>query len=239
MPLYADAIVPVTPDLAVLHAAEIASFVAPGTWLNGEERLACVEAARAARSGAGLQREVPDTGATPADVLPDTSLDLITRLAVRPHEMTRDHFLAARNRGMSAGEYVETVSLVSRIVNVDIFARGVGAMPPALPAPVDGEPDYDTPRAVDEGAWLPTVPAGAKGGQDALRAYGGSGPQPFIYRALSLVPAEAVRCIIGGDAQYLPLDQFMDFSYSHHPGLSRIQVEIVAARVSALNDCFY
>lgn len=239
MPLYADAIVPVTPELAVLHAAELTSFAAPGTWLSGEERLACVEAARAARSAAGLQREIPGTGAMPVDVLPAATLDLVTRLAVLPREMTREHFTAARARGMSAGEYVETVSLVSRIVNVDVFARGVGAAPSVLPEPVDGEPDYDAPRAVEEGAWLPTVPAGAKGAQDALRAYGGSGPQPFIYRALSLVPVEAMRCISGGDIQYLPIDKFMDFTYSHHPGLSRVQVEIVAARVSALNDCFY
>ena len=239
MPLYADAIVPLIADITVLHAAELASFAAPGSWLSGEERLACVEAARAARSGAGLQREIPGTGTAPADVLPDASLELISQLAVRPREMTREHFTAARARGMSAGEYVETVSLVSRIVNVDVFARGVGAAPPVLPDAVDGEPDYDAPQAIEEGAWLPTVPAGAKGAQDALRAYGGSGPQPFIYRALSLVPAEAMRCIIGGDTQYLPIEKFMDFGYSHHPGLSRVQVEIIAARVSALNDCFY
>jgi AhpD family alkylhydroperoxidase len=31
----------------------------------------------------------------------------------------------------------------------------------------------------------------------------------------------------------------MNFDYNHHEGLTRPQVEVVAGRVSAINDCFY
>jgi hypothetical protein len=31
----------------------------------------------------------------------------------------------------------------------------------------------------------------------------------------------------------------MDFEFNHHDGLTRPQAEVVAGRVSALNDCFY
>jgi len=31
----------------------------------------------------------------------------------------------------------------------------------------------------------------------------------------------------------------MDFDFSHDPAIARTQVELVAARVSALNACFY
>lgn len=224
MPLYADALVPVFPALAELHQEELEHLARPGTWLTAEERLATVRAAR----GGGQARDVAAT-------LPSDSLRLIEKVAHEPRGMTREDFMLAIDGGMSPGEYVETISLVSRIVNLDVFARGVGAQALALPAPVVGEPAQTSPAAVDEGAWLPSVPAGAA----AREVYGNVGPQPFIYRALSLVPAEARRCIAGGDVQYLPLAKFMDFGYSHQPGLSRPQVEVVAARVSALNDCFY
>lgn len=221
MSLYPHALVPVSAALEDLHREELEHLAHPGTWLSAEERLATVAAARG--------------GAAAADLLPAESLRLIDLVARAPRLLRREDCTRALADGMSAGEYVETVSLVSRIVNLDVFARGVGAAPLDLPPAVAGEPSQETPAASDEGAWLPSVPAGAA----ARAVYGDDGPQPFIYRALSLVPNEVRRCIAGGNVQYLPLARFMDFGYSHQPGLSRVQVEIVAARISALNDCFY
>ncbi len=56
-------------------------------------------------------------------------------------------------------------------------------------------------------------------------------------RALSLVP-DAVRDLrILSAAQYLPLDKAGDFAYRR--ALGREQVELLAGRVSAINECFY
>ena len=41
-------------------------------------------------------------------------------------------------RTTRGGEYVETVSVVSRIVNLDVFARGIGVPPRALPSAAVG-----------------------------------------------------------------------------------------------------
>lgn len=221
MSLYSNALVPVTTALEELHHEELEHLARPGTWLSGEERLATVAAARGAPDAAAL--------------LPAESLRLIDKVARAPRLLCREDCTRALADGMSAGEYVETVSLVSRIANLDVFARGVGVAPLTLPPAEAGEPSQEAPAASDEGAWLPSVPAGAA----ARAVYGDAGPQPFIYRALSLVPSEVRRCIAGGNVQYLPLERFMDFGYSHQPGLTRVQVEIVAARISALNDCFY
>ena len=62
---------------------------------------------------------------------------------------------------------------------------------------------------------------------------------PFIIRALSLVPAETHAHVELEQVQYLPLDRFGDYEYQHHEGLTRPQVEVVAGRVSAINECFY
>lgn len=45
--LYADSEYPVRKDLDEVHAAQFASFSAPGTWGTGAQRLAVVQAALA------------------------------------------------------------------------------------------------------------------------------------------------------------------------------------------------
>ena len=55
----------------------------------------------------------------------------------------------------------------------------------------------------------------------------------------SLVPDEVKRHMELEKAQYQPLGNIMNFDLRHHKGLSRAQVEVVAGKVSALNECFY
>jgi hypothetical protein len=58
-----------------------------------------------------------------------------------------------------------------------------------------------------------------------------------VIRALSLVP-DAVRDIkLLAEVQYVPLDDFEDPTLRRT--LSRPQMELIAARVSAVNECFY
>jgi hypothetical protein len=60
---------------------------------------------------------------------------------------------------------------------------------------------------------------------------------PYVLRALSLVPAE-VRAWTGvSQAQYLSPERMVRFE--RFRALDRAQIELVAARVSALNECFY
>lgn len=221
--------------LAAFHEEEMQTFARPGDWLTGEERVAVVRRARDVRASAGLQPADDGQGPAPAEVLPDALLDVVDRVAVAPADLERGCLDDARAGGVTEEEYVETVGLVARAVNVDVYARGTDGPLPALPAPADGEPAFERPAARPEGAWVPTVPFGA----EAEAIYGGPGMQPFIYRALSLAPGEARRVIAGGNLQYLALDGFFEFDYSAWPGLNRAQVEALAARVSALNGCFY
>ena len=85
---------------------------------------------------------------------------------------------------------------------------------------------------------MPTVPNPPDGGETADDLYGGQ-PKPYIMRSLSLVPDE-FRAHIGLEQiQYTRLDRIIDYAYQHHEGLTRPQTEVVAGRVSALNECFY
>ena len=61
----------------------------------------------------------------------------------------------------------------------------------------------------------------------------------MVLRALSLVP-EAVRNWSNvAAAQYLSLPTMMKFSGDTRRSLNRMQIELVAGRVSAVNECFY
>jgi hypothetical protein len=240
MQLYSDYVHPVRPALEAAHAAALASFASPGTWFTGAERCEIVMEARRARAAEGLQ---DDGGSRPVYTeLSPVARYVARRIATSVDTLTRDFMDGAIADGLSVDEYVEVVGVVSRAVNVDLFARGLGLPVRALPAPSPQAPARRRPStACDEGAWVPTVPGGARGGEEALSIYGSAEAQaaPFIYRALSLCPGEAAGLVSLGAAQYLEIKDFMDLGFTYEPALSRPQYELLAARVSALHQCFY
>ena len=59
-----------------------------------------------------------------------------------------------------------------------------------------------------------------------------------IHRALSLVPAEVAGFFDLDAAHYLPDGVLRDFG-TEYRALTHAQIEFLAARVSAINQCFY
>jgi hypothetical protein len=240
MGLYSDTDLSIRPALETAHAATIESFSQPGRWWNGPQRAAIVAEARDARVEAGLQE--PIDGEPVSAELPEAARRVARQVAVTTNHLARDFCEQALDDGLSDTEYCETVGIVSRLANVDIFARGIGLPARALQAPSGGEPTRQRPEtARAEGAWIDSVPGGRRGKQEAVDIYGTDTVEgaPFIYRALSLVPEEARGLVSLGRAQYVEIANFMDLGFTYEPGISRAQVELLAARVSAINECFY
>lgn len=238
MTIYAESAYPVRKDLETIHAGQISALGDPGTWGTGAQRLAIVQEARAARYSAGVQEA--DEAPQIADAeLPEAARRVARQLAVRPQDFDRKVYDAALTDGLSDAAYTEIVGLVSRISNFDVLARGLGIDMVPLPTAKTGAPTQVRPvEAVQEDAWVPTIPNGAAGGELGKDLYGGQ-MMPYIIRSLSLVPEELRAHLELEEIQYLPLERFMEFDYEHHPGFSRPQVEVVAARVSVFNECFY
>ena len=189
--------------------AEWTTLAAPGTWWTGAERVAIAGQARAARDGTPAE----DTTLSPAAV------EAATRLAAQPH--VDEHWLReVLAGGMTPEAYVELLGIVGRLSAVDSLMFGIGAQPQPLPIPADGEPT----RVFAEGAGMngalaPTVgPAGAPS-------------------ALSAVPAEVDAMFELHGVLYLSLDEMADPTIEKT--LTRAQMELIAARTSLLNDCFY
>ena len=240
MSLYHDCELPIREQLASTHTRALASFSEPGRWWDGGQRAAIVAQARDARCDTGLQDQaVP--GPAAGDI-PDSAKRIARQVAVSTNDLERSFFDDAIADGLTDTQYVEIVGIVSRLADLDVFARGIGVPPRTLAEPTTGEPSRIRPEtARNEGAWADSIPGGRRGKQEAVDTYGSNAVEgaPFIYRALSLVPEEAQGLIALGAAQYLNIGDFMDLNFSYEPEITRAQVELVAARVSAINECFY
>lgn len=240
MSLYHDSELPIRPALEAAHQHTLDSISRPGRWWDAGERVAIAMQARAARVEAGLQEPVDDPAPT-AD-LPAAARRVARTVAVSTNALERDFCTRALGDGLSDTQYCETVGIVSRLANIDIFARGIGVPMRPIAPPEAGAPTRERPTtARDEGAWVATVPGGRRGKDEALAIYGTDTVEgaPFIYRALSLVPEEARGLVMLGQAQYVEISDFMDLDFTFEPEISRAQVELLAARVSAINECFY
>jgi hypothetical protein len=85
-------------------------------------------------------------------------------------------------------------------------------------------------------AWVPIIPVERATGAEA-DLYGGQTVGNVI-RAMSLVPDEVRTLYDLSTAHYLPMGQVRDPSTAAGT-LNRMQMELIAGRVSALRQCFY
>lgn len=242
---YAAADAPVRDDLRAAHRLIWSYVGAPGNWWAGAERVAIAaevrhavrcplcRARKEALSPAAVSGEHAHGGALRADVV-----DVIHRIRSDPGRLSRPWFESVLAGGLDVPRYVELVSVVTIVTGVDYFCRALGLAPFPLPEPVPGAPSQYRPASAKPGtAWVPMIaPADASGSEADLYP-----PAPFIpniVRALSLVP-DAVRIMIrSSDAHYLPVAEIGDPS-ARRGALDRMQTELIAARVSSINECFY
>ena len=242
--LYADAAIAVRPEIANTHAAALQQIAGAGTWLDGPTRVAVAREALTAheckRCGEARQSLSPTAVSGPHDdlgLLSANVVDVVHRVTTDPGRLSRAWLKGILSGGMSDTEYVETVGVVARILSISAFARAVGLAGLAVPEPRDGEPTRRRPQAaVLEDSWVARIPeSGATG--ELADLYAGEPNFPGVGRSLSLVPDEvyAVRDLMRV--------QYYDFhrvpNPRNHRKLLRVQEQLIAARVSALLECFY
>jgi len=156
-----------------------------------------------------------------ADVsaLPDAAVEAAVRIYRHPASPTRQ-WVDTISGTLGMARYVELVGVVARLAAVDGFHRALGLALEPLPEPAGGDPTGEIDdRATVGAAWVPMV--------------GGSS----IVGALSIVPPEAAAQEQLHGPMYLTYPQMGDVDFQR--GLHRSQIELVAARASAVNECFY
>jgi hypothetical protein len=236
---YSDSSFAIRADLAAVHSTTMESFSVPGTWFDAKERREIVALSRRARAERGYEiqgytDEVQDVG------LPSGALKLIEMVSCEAEKIDKDFYLELVSNGLHAEQYVEIVGLVARAVSVDTFCRSLGLSMCLLGDARDGVPSKQLPdTATIDHAWVPIIPAGPKGGAPAQALYGETEFVANIFSALSLVPDEASGVMQLGQTQYVKARDFQNFKFFRDENFSRAQLELVAARISALNNCFY
>lgn len=241
---YAAAGVPIRADLKDAHRAILEHLRRPGCWFTGAERLAIAEESRAAEvcplcaeRKASLSPEQPAGEHAGASGLPSALVEVAHRLRVDSGRLSRAWFDRQLAGGLEDGQYVEAVGVVALLAGLDAFCAAAGMPRFALWEPVAGAPSGHRPANVETGvAWVPILaPENASGPEADL--YPESPMIPNIVRALSLVPDHVRVLVLESDSHYIPIAEMTDPAVRRD--LDRLQIELVAARVSALNECFY
>ena len=242
---YARSAYAIRDDIPVAHREIWGKIREPGCWWRGADRIAFVQEARNARSceACALRRVAssPNTDCGPHNStthLTDVVVDVVHRLTTDPARLSRGWLEEVHAEGVTDEQYVELLGVVVAAISIDAFHRALGLPHEPLPAPEGGDPSGYRPAGVsDSGAWVPTVQWEDVGEREA-DLYPGRRPGHVI-SAMSLVP-DAVRMLLRlGAVHYLPLESVRTPNDNAARAMSRCQIELLAARVSALSSCFY
>lgn len=242
---YADAPVPIRPDIPEAHRRFWTRLAAPGAWWTGAERVAiaaetrnavsCVlcQARKQALSPFAVEGEHDQDGG-----LPDIAIDAVHRVITDQNRISGSWVEDNAANGLSKPAYVELVGIAVAVFSIDEFHRALGLDLEALPEPCPGAISrYRPAHLVEDLGFVPTVPPeGAVGNEDDLWP---SGRTANVIRALTLVPDALRDWRDLGTAQYLSFEAMGHFGRFDDRALDRTQIELIAARVSAINQCFY
>ena len=206
-------------SVAALHARLLDDLAQPGDWWDGPSRRALIEEARAARGCPLCRDDAPHDGARG---LSSSAVDVVHGVANRSARLDRS-WAEERVAEIGDGRYAEAVGVTAIVIAIDVTARSLGEPTPSFAEPVDGPPADERPAGVgDVGAWIPMT-------EEKLLAN--------VTRALSLVPRTNATWRTLVTECYSRGPKMLDLVWER--ALSRPQIELVAAQVSRLQECFY
>ena len=197
-----------------------------GEWWNGAARIAIAVAARDFLSqGRGQDiRPLAELDTTPHPLISPLATEITRRVTTESGSITPEWGHEAV-RLLGPGRYAELVAILVLLVPVDRMCTLLGRPFEELPSPEAGEPAGKIPSGLgDGGAFVPWAVDGWVG--------------PNVARALSYVPRDTQARMELVSAMYAGSETFVSLTW-HHRSLSRPQVELLAARTSSLNECFY
>ncbi len=181
-----------------------------GTWFTGEQRVAIAQVVRQAQAG-------QDTG---SDRLPGVTIEAASKIAIDAHSIDQVWIEQCFTRGLTPLQMVELTAIVSQLSSIDTYATGIGEALRELPEPLPGDPGREEVKGARlTRGWYPT------------RGVAGA---PNCFSAVA-AENEALHDIHA--AMYLGMQEMADVSIVKI--LHRSQIELLAARTSNYNDCFY
>lgn len=218
----------------------------PGCWWTGPEKLAIAAEVRNARSCefCAIRKEALSPSMAEGshtivqEVLPVAAVDSVHRIVTDATRLTKSWIDETFSGELTDGHYVELLGITVLMISVDQFHRALGLPLENLPDAKPGDPSGYRPSGAEPGVgYVPMIPENKLTPEDA-DLYAGSGA-PNVIRAMSLVPDCVRQMRMLSDVQYIPTGQLTDLDADPGRALDRAQIELVAARVSSINECFY
>ncbi len=227
---YGQARFPVSALVLDAHRAWVRRVISPGSWWSGNQRIEFVAAVWAALDDVEpLPAWVAPSaaGRVPAGRdLPAPAHDIAYRLARHAATCTEAWYAAALIAlDVEPPAYVELVALAATAAAVHGFARGMAVERPPLPDALPGDPDRLAPELVPATLnWVPVRPPADQ--------------RASVVQALHAVPDDFDMVWTMAAAQYMPDHEMVNMDWQRGI-LHRRQMELVAARVSLLRECFF
>lgn len=238
-------------DLVEAQAVAWEKLGDPGTWWTAAERIAIAAEARGSvdcrlcreRAGALSPGSISGSHTRLASPLSDTAVEAIHRIRSDPGRLSEAWFLRLRDLGLAEEAYVELVSVVAVVTAIDTFRCAAGLEVLNFPNIRPGEPSRRRPVRSRGGlGWVATLAPEDRVAEDPDLYGDHPGPRrrpgANIQRALSLVPDAMIHWWDLLEMMYQSSGQMRDFSREYR-AIGHAQIELLAARVAALNRCEY
>ena len=215
-----------------------------GTWLDAKTRVGIIKELRYSKdcslcklSKNSLSPNLKEGKHETLGILPYGMIEIIHRLRHDAARITEDWVNYTALKRVTDGEYVEIIAVVATVLAIDGFNDTLGWPRPSLPTLQGGIPKKNRPiNAKKQLAWVSTLnPSDIAVGE--INPYGDV-RGVHIHQALSLVPEEVIAFFKLDAAQYLHGSEVRDFKKEYRT-LTHQQIELLAGRVSAINQCVY
>jgi hypothetical protein len=242
---FADSSYPIRSDISAAYNKYWQQLASPGTWWTGPERVAiAAEVRNATHCEYCSQRKQAlspynfEGEHSCGDSLPKCAVDAVHRIITDQSRITRSYIDEGANHELSVERYVELLGITVAVVSIDEHMRALGLALEPLPTPIEGEISQYRPSGLEhETAHVPMI--GEKTIATKEADLWQPGQTANVVRALSLVPNALREWRHIGDVQYLNENRMMDLSGATGRTINRMQIELVAGRVSSHNECFY
>ncbi len=217
-------------DLLLAHEQAIAALSRPGTWWTGAQRRELALTAQLAINE--TDPVAPWVGvSTLANKLPVSlsapkiAHDAIYRITRHAATLTREWYekIVAEINPLA---FIELCGIACTVAPVMAFRRALGLPTLEISPAESGQPSNQIPDNIVAAQlnWVPVV--------------GPADNEAAVVQAFTAVP-ETNRVIWAmADAQYIPDKEMIDPHWTRGT-LSRVQIELVATRVSQQRECFY
>ncbi len=196
----------------------------PGRWWTGQQRLAIAEVARRSQPRA-LWDRIPPLESLEHHDSPDLSpfVAALAELITVETSAINSETIALIEERIGDAAYAELCAIVAQVAAIDQLCHALGVELAEFPAAVSGVPSRVRPEGMGDAGGHIEMTADFEG--------------PNVARSLSLAAEDHLRWRALVLSMY-SRDGFFNMVWTDR-ALTRPQVELLAARTSALNECFY